>query len=129
MKVDRQEIVGVVTALEDWFTMNHEDRIFGYETRFESSVAEVESIYGVTTQRVEHPHYVPYVLNVVFDSAVLGKTAEQVRVELDEYNPRIWVGATTSNGKETINIVVHTMNEGEVEIVAKRLAHSLGKDQ
>ena len=92
-------------------------------------MAEVESIYGVTTQRVEHPHYVPYVLNVVFDSAVLGKTAEQVRVELDEYNPRIWVGATTSKGKETINIVVHTMNEGEVEIVAKRLAHSLGKDQ
>jgi L-seryl-tRNA(Ser) seleniumtransferase len=129
MKVDRQEIIGVVTALEDWFTMNHEDRIFGYETRFESIVAEVESIYGVTTQRVEHPHYVPYVLNVVFDSEVLGKTAEQVRAELDACNPRIWVGASISGGKETINIVVHTMNEGEAEIVAKRLANSLGKDQ
>ena len=76
MKVDRQEIVGVVTALEDWFTMNHEDRILGYESRFDTIVSAVKSIEGVTTRRIEIPHYVPYMLHVVFDPDIVGKTAE-----------------------------------------------------
>ena len=29
MKVDRQEIVGMVVALEEWLTIDHEDRILG----------------------------------------------------------------------------------------------------
>ena len=126
MKVDRQEIVGVVTALEDWFTMNHEDRIRGYESRFDTIVSAVKNIEGVTTRRIEIPHYVPYMLHVVFDPDIVGKTAEQVRVEMDDGSPRIWVGTDNRNDEETITVVVHTMNEGDAEIVAERLARALG---
>ena len=126
MKVDRQEIIGVVTALEDWFTMNHEDRILGYESRFDTIVSAVEGIDGVATERVETSHYVPYVLNVLFDPKLVGKTADQVRVELDSGSPRIWVESGSAEGEETISVVVHTMNEGEDKVVAERLAGALG---
>ena len=33
MKVDRQEVIAVYGALREWLTMNHEDRIAGYEAR------------------------------------------------------------------------------------------------
>lgn len=127
MKVDRQEIIGVVTALEDWFTMNHEDRFLGYESRFDTIVSAVETVDGVTTRRVEIPHYVPYMLHVVFDPDVVGKTAEQVRVEMDSGSPRIWVGTGESGGEETITVVVNTMNNGDADIVAERLASALGR--
>lgn len=126
MKIDRQEIGGVVTALEDWFAMNHEDRVLCYESRFDTIVSAVKSIEGVTTRRIEIPHYVPYMLHVVFDPDIVGKTAEQVRVEMDDGSPRIWVGTDARNDEETINVVVNTMNEGDAEIVAGRLAKALG---
>ena len=51
MKVDRQEIIGVVTAVDDWFTMNHEDRILSYERRFATIVDRVQEMPGVRTER------------------------------------------------------------------------------
>lgn len=122
MKVDRQEIVGVATAVEDWFTMNHEDRILSYEQRFATIVEGVARIPGVKTERVEIPHYVPYMLHVIIDPAIVGKSAEDVRAAMDSGNPRIWVGA---NGADTITVVVNTMNEGEDAVLAERLADVL----
>ena len=122
MKIDRQEIVGVVTAVDDWFTMNHEDRILAYEKRFATIVARVEGIPGVRTKRVEIPHYVPYMLHVIIDAGVIGKSADQVRAEMDSGSPRIWVG---EKGDDTMTVVVNTMNEGEDAVVAERLAEAL----
>jgi len=121
-KVDRQEIVGVVTAVDDWFTMNHEDRILSYERRFDTIVEGVARIPGVKTERVEVPHYVPYMLHVIIDRAVVGKSAEDVRAEMDSGSPRIWVG---TKGDDTITVVVNTMNEGEHTVLAERLADVL----
>ena len=122
MKVDRQEIIGVVTAVDDWFTMNHEDRILSYERRFATIVDRVQERPGVRTERVEIPHYVPYMLHVIVDPGVVGKSAEQIRVEMDAGSPRIWVGA---QGNDTITVVVNTLNEGEDAVVAERLADAL----
>ena len=121
-KVDRQEIVGVVTAVDDWFTMNHEDRILSYDRRFDTIVEGVARIPGVKTERVEIPHYVPYMLHVIIDRAVVGKSAEDVRAEMDSGSPRIWVG---TKGDDTITVVVNTMNEGEHTVLAERLADVL----
>jgi L-seryl-tRNA(Ser) seleniumtransferase len=121
-KVDRQEIVGVVTAVDDWFTMNHEDRILSYDRRFDTIVEGVARIPGVKTERVEIPHYVPYMLHVIIDRAVVGKSAEDVRAEMDSGSPRIWVG---TKGDDTITVVVNTMNEGEDTVLAERLVDVL----
>ena len=84
MKIDRHEIIGVVTAIEDWFTMDHEERILEYEARFAVIDDALRDVDGVSTRRIEIHHYVPYMMLVDVDESVVGKTAEQVRVELGQ---------------------------------------------
>ena len=107
MKIDRHEIIGVVTAIEDWFTMDHEERILEYEARFAVIDDALGDVDGVSTRRIEVPHYVPYMMLVDVDEPVVGKTAEQVRVELDNGSPRIWVGAEDGS----LRVVVNCMSD------------------
>ena len=122
MKIDRHEIIGVVTAIEDWFTMDHEERILKYESRFAVIDDALRDVDGVSTRRIEVPHYVPYMMLVDVDEPVVGKTAEQVRVELDNGSPRIWVGAEDCS----LRVVVNCMSDEETAVVAERLREALG---
>ena len=122
MKIDRHEIIGVVTAIEDWFTMDHEERILEYETRFATIDDALGDVDGVSTRRIEVPHYVPYMMLVDVDEPVVGKTAEQVRVKLDNGSPRIWVGAEDGS----LRVVVNCMSDEETAVVAERLREALG---
>ena len=122
MKVDRQEVVGVVAAVEAWFTMNHEDRLLGYEDRLTDLQDDLRGIPGIETKIVRNQRYWGVGLHVVLDTKALGKTAEEVSEELDAGDPRIWVNV---EGDDTIPVNVHTMNEGEEHIVADRLREVL----
>ena len=121
MKIDRHEIIGVVTAIEDWFTMDHEERILEYEARFANIDDALGDVDGVSTRRIEVPHYVPYMMLVDVDESVVGKTAEQVRVKLDNGSPRIWVGAEDGS----LRVVVNCMSDEETAVVAERLREAL----
>ena len=61
-------------------------------------------------------------LNVVLNVEVLGKTADQVRKEMDEGEPRIWVGARE---EDRITLSIHTLNPGEEEVLTDRLRSAL----
>ena len=122
MKIDRHEIIGVVTAIEDWFTMDHEERILEYESRFAVIDDALGDVDGVSTRRIELPHYVPYMMLIDVDEPVVGKTAEQVRVELDNGIPRIWIGAEDGS----LRVVVNCMSDEETAVVAERLREALG---
>ena len=122
MKIDRHEIIGVVTAIEDWFTMDHEERILEYESRFATIDDALRDVDGVSARRIELPHYVPYMMLVDVDEPVVGKTAEQVRVELDNGSPRIWVGAEDGS----LRVVVNCMSDEETGVVAEQLREALG---
>ena len=124
MKVDRQEIVGVVTAINDWFNMDHEERILEYDARFSTIIDAIIDIEGVKTKRIEITHYVPYRLQVRLDTNVVGKNALQIKNELDTGDPSIWLGARTD---DTLEIVVNTLNHGEDQIVAHQLRRALIK--
>jgi len=118
MKIDRHAIVGLVAGVEDWFTMNHEERILGYESRFQTFENILNNIPNVKTERTEIHHYVPYYLRVHINSKRLGLTANDIKIKLDSGYPRIWVADIDEN---TIGISIHTLNEEEDEIVANRL--------
>ena len=122
MKIDRHEIIGVVTAIEDWFTMDHEERILEYESRFAVIDDALQNVDGVSTRRIEIHHYVPYMMLVDVDESAVRKTAEQVRVELDNGSPRIWVGAEDGS----LRVVVNCMSDEETGVVAERLREALG---
>lgn len=121
MKIDRHEIIGVVTAIEDWFTMDHEERILVYEGRFADIAEAVQDLEGVATRRIEIHHYVPYVMVIDVDESIVGKSAVDVRAELDSGNPRIWVDAVDGS----LRVVVNCMTDEETRVVANSLRQAL----
>jgi len=118
MKIDRHEIAGLVAGIEDWFTMNHEDRILGYETRFQTFERILNDHPRVITERIQSFHYIPYYLKIHIDSQALGISSHDIKIQLDSGNPRIWV---EDIDYDTIGISIHTLNQEEDEIVANRL--------
>lgn len=121
MKIDRHEIIGVTTAIEDWFTMDHEERILEYEARFADIAEAVQDLEGVATCRTEIHHYVPYVMVIDVDESIVGKSAADIRAELDSGNPRIWVDAVDGS----LRVVVNCMTDEETRVVADRLRQAL----
>ncbi len=123
MKLDKQEVVGVVTAVERWLTINHEDRLLGYEERLESVQQELGAAPGVHTEIEKVPQYYGSTLNVTFDTDVVGKTAQDIADELDSGTPRIWVSVVD---ERTLTVNTHALNEGEELIVAERIRTAAG---
>ena len=87
MKLDKQEIIGVVTAIEQWFTMNHEDRLIDYEERLSVIKDELNGVAGVESDVEQVDQYYVTSLGVKFDTATVGKTAQDVADELDAGSP------------------------------------------
>ncbi len=123
MKLDKQEIVGVVTAIEQWFIMNHEDRLIGFEERLSAISGGLQGVPGVESDLEVVDQYYVTTLQVKIDTATVGKTAQDVADELDAGTPRIWVNVV---GDDTISVNSHALNEGENVIVAERLRSALG---
>ena len=123
MKLDKQEIVGVVTAVEQWFVMNHEDRISGYAERLSPIRDSLQGVAGVGSDLEQVDQYYVTALQVKIDTETVGKTAQEVANELDAGSPRIWVSVV---GDDTISLTSHALNEGENIVVAERLRTALG---
>ena len=122
MKIDRHEIIGVVTALEDWFTMDHEERFLEYDSRFAVIDDALRDIDGVSTRLVDIPYYIPQVMYIDLDESVVGKTADDIHAELDTGTPRIWVGSVDGS----LTVVTNCMTDEETAFVAERLREALG---
>ncbi len=123
MKLDRQEIVGVVTALELWLTMNHEDRLLGYEEKIETLQRGLHGAPNLkSAAMVRNKNFWGVTLHVEIDAEGLGMDANGVASLLDEGDPCILVNL---EGDHTIAINVHTLNEGDERIIADRLGDIL----
>lgn len=123
MKLDKQEVVGVVTAVERWLTINHEDRLLVFEERLESVQQELGATPGVETGIEKVPQYYGSHLSVTFDPEVTGKTAQDIADELDAGSPRIWVSVVDDR---TLTVTSHALNEGEELLVAERIRTAAG---
>ena len=124
MKVDRQEIVGLVVAVENWLTTDHEERLVGYGARFSAIERALEGASGVRETKVETTdNFVGLLLNVVLDRERLGKSAQDVTDDLLDGTPRIRLVAPTSD--DTLVVNAHTLNEGEAEVIGERMRELL----
>jgi len=74
------------------------------------------------TKVVPVSNFVGLMLHVVLDTAKLGKSANDVFEELLDGSPRI---RTAVEGDDTITVNVHTLNEGEENVIADRLRELL----
>ncbi len=123
MKLDLPDIVGLLTGVEDWFTMDHEARFAEYDAKITTIINELKVAPNVIeTKKVETPRHPSVTLHVAFDSESLGKSLEDVINALYDGNPRIRVREENEN---TLNVCVHTLKDGEDRIVARRLRQVL----
>ena len=138
MKMDRQSIIALVVALKSWLTMNHEDRILNnynmldflqnklcYIPHIKTKIITTEHFYGNSTMIIE------------MDTEALGKTPQDVAVELDISDPRIWIILPKGDfyGAEYLHypginsnsfaINTHALVDGEEKIVADRIKNIL----
>lgn len=120
-KVDRQEVVATVVALQEWFSMNHEERFALQERRIQTIAHALEGLPHITVQRLWERQGPWLRLQVTLDEKALGRTASTVQQALRQGNPSIRVRAEGNR----ILIAVHTLQEGEDRIVAERLRAAL----
>lgn len=129
-KLDRMQIVALVVALEEWFSMDHDQRL--EQERKQLTVIEnrLRNIEGVTTKQVSGTGYTDLSLVIVVGPTA-NKTAEQAITELENGYPSIvalpapigrWKPAPNEG---SIQVRPHCMVTGEEIIVAERLRNVL----
>ena len=122
MKVDRQEVVAVYGALKAWLTMNHEDRIAGYEVRVSKLRSSLMNIPGVSLEDLP-PDGPLEGLTIIIDPAVAGKTGTGVVEELRNGNPSIWVREFDSGDRFAIRLL--TLRQDAEQVIVDRLRQIL----
>ena len=119
MKVDRQEIIGLVTAIDIWLSTDHNKRSKEQDTRYEALTQRLESIAGVSCE-VHYQEKSHTLSNLHITCS--DRDAVQIARDLDAGTPRVKVN---THGKDTLVLNAYTLNAGEEEIIANALRHLL----
>lgn len=117
MKMDRQQVVALVVALDVWFNTDHEARLSEYHRRIGVIQEQLADIPHVSTKSVPYDNYQLARLLITL-SEEFPATAEQIVDDLDKGSPRILVG---SAGEREIFVGPHVLSEGEERTVAGAL--------
>jgi L-seryl-tRNA(Ser) seleniumtransferase len=137
MKVGKEEIMGLLAAVEVWARQDQTKRWQGLVDKMNLIAKRLSSIQGVTTQVRETPpeqlsNRSPS-LSVTWDPKALGITGQEVARILDTTEPRILMGGGgggggrrgggAPSGQETTGVSITAFNLGpnEEKIVADRL--------
>lgn len=123
-KVGREEMLGMLAAVEDWIERDHEGewkRWLSWLDTISKKVTTVAGVKAVVHEPTELSNKSP-VLNIIWDPAKLHITGDEVAEEVGRNKPRIALGSRTeSDGTTSINITTGQMQPGEEKIVAERI--------
>jgi D-glucosaminate-6-phosphate ammonia-lyase len=125
MKVGKEEIVGLVAAVERYLKLDLEAEARALDAKVAHLMEIVGKVRGVTVER-----QVPEIANHVptfaasWDEAALGITAKQVHEQLQQGDPPIHVLLT---GPGRLTVSVWMMNADEHRVVARRLREILAR--
>ena len=123
-KVDRQEVIGTTIALRHWLEADHEQRLQLQSERIGVIAAGLAGLSHVETENMwEKDGAGPWMrLRVGWDEEASGRSAEEVVDALRDGSPAIFCRAEPGG----LHLAVHTLREGETEIVLRRLQEELG---
>jgi uncharacterized pyridoxal phosphate-dependent enzyme len=123
MKANKEEMVGMLAAIERFVTLDHAALDREYRRRADVILKSLAGINGVTASITvpEVANHVPHV-KVVLDTAVTGITGQEISKRLREGTPSIGVRP----GDELL-IGVWMMQPGDDVVVARRLKDVLTK--
>ena len=124
MKVGKEEMVGLLAAVEWYLQQDHAARAAHYEAVVQSWVSTFVDWPGITARRDfpnEAGQPVPRTL-IEFDPILCGLTAVEVRQRLWEGDPPVAVAPAGITG---IYLTPDTLESGEEHIIAGRLKQIL----
>lgn len=122
MKVGKEELVGLIRALELFIEEDHEAKVAEWTERSKRIADSLESIDGLSTSvsEADKTSVAPEVV-VTVDPAEAGHTAVDIVGALRQADPRVFVGADgASDGVFTINPMC--LPDDEADYVVDRIA-------
>jgi D-glucosaminate-6-phosphate ammonia-lyase len=129
-KVGREEMVGMMAAVEDWVKRDHDAEWKRWLGWLDTISKKVSAIPGVTA-KVYEPSGLSNkspVLNISWDSAKLHVSGFDIAEEVGRSKPRIALpGDDDKDGISTISITTGQMQAGEEKIIADRLYEVLSR--
>jgi L-seryl-tRNA(Ser) seleniumtransferase len=127
MKVGKEEIVGMLAAVEMWKRRDHEAEWRTWESWLSYIAARVTKVPGVTTE-VLPPHGLSNKapqLRIRWDGARLGISGEDIERRLFAGDPRIVLGAASGTARSpaasSVTIMPYMMMPGDHREVAEAL--------
>jgi L-seryl-tRNA(Ser) seleniumtransferase len=119
MKVGKEEIVGLIVALNRFVEQDFQEIIEGWDAKARWLAGELKGIPGVTAEYgVNTAGYAD--VDLSWDEDVIPLTVEQVKEKLMEGEPRLSYDGTT--------VRVLNLREGEEVLVARRLREFFEKE-
>ncbi len=126
MKVGKEEMVGLLAAVEHYLSLDHPARIARFEQIVASWVDALDDGDGVRARRDfpnEAGQPTPRAV-ITLDPARCGITGAELRERLWEANPRVAVAAAGVHG---ISITPDTLEPGEEGVVVEAIRRALGR--
>lgn len=125
-KVGKEEIVGLVTALELYLKRDHAADAARWSSIVERWERKLAAVRGLTVERVapENAGHVPY-LAIDWDESVRRVTHAELVARLRDGDPRIWVWETSEH---RVYITPFMLERGEDSIVLRRVLEELQRD-
>lgn len=123
MKVNKEEVLGMMVALELYLAKDHEKEWKYWESQNAHIQKSVEGIPGITTEIFvpEIANHIPS-LRVRFDRSKTSHSPKEIKEALSKGRPSIEVASAS---EEVLNITVWMLKKGEEKVVAKRLSEVL----
>lgn len=134
LKVGKEEIMGMLAAVEVWVKRDHDAEWRQWEAWLDQIATSVKRMDGVTT-RVGQPNEglsnrTPH-LKIQWDGDKLGITGQELSKILLDTEPRIVLagssGRRPDNMASSVTVVAYMMMPGDAKVVAERLYAVLSK--
>ncbi|MEQ6121949.1 selenocysteine synthase [Reichenbachiella sp. MALMAid0571] len=122
MKVNKEEVLGMLVALEMYLAKDHDKEWKMWEAQIKLISDSAKSVKGVETE-IYVPPYANHVpsLRIKWDENIVKISANDARKKLKDGHPSI----ETVGGSDHIGITTWMMEPGQERIVAKRVAEIL----
>lgn len=124
MKVSKEEIAGLVAALDAFLKVDEAEETRRYRRQVESVVDQVAEVPGVHAEVLHnHDHYIPHAVIKLTDGW-RGPDCHEIARRLMANSPRVYV-ASGFGGENSIWVDPLNIQDGELEIVAERVREEL----
>lgn len=112
LKIDRQEVVGVVVALQRWLEMDHDARNADAARRADALRDHLDEIPNVEISTGSSP-----TLTLTLDEQALGQTSDQIQTALRNGNPAVWPDFSPGH----LHFHMHSVHDGDEEMLAAQV--------